>query len=68
MKIPILLLTFESLLLVNAVSSKSGDDPNPPVSHTYSCAAQEQTCGKNTDRYYELVAGYNKYWVPNFPS
>lgn len=43
-------------------------DPNPPVSSTYSCAEQEATCGQDTDRYYELVAGYYKYWIPNFPS
>ena len=67
MKLPFSLLALHSMLLVNAASAKNNDDPNPPVSHTYSCAAQENICGKNTDRYYELVAGYNKYWVPNFP-
>eukprot|EP00529_Nitzschia_sp_RCC80_P016040 CAMPEP_0113500606 /NCGR_PEP_ID=MMETSP0014_2-20120614/32433_1 /TAXON_ID=2857 /ORGANISM="Nitzschia sp." /LENGTH=669 /DNA_ID=CAMNT_0000394983 /DNA_START=103 /DNA_END=2109 /DNA_ORIENTATION=+ /assembly_acc=CAM_ASM_000159 len=43
-------------------------NPNPPVYETYSCAEQEATCGKDTDRYYELIAGYYKYWIPNFPS
>jgi hypothetical protein len=43
-------------------------NPNPPTYNTYSCAEQELTCGLETDRYYELVAGYNKYWIEGFPS
>ena len=72
MKFHITFLALKTLLLATTVSGKSSNErvinPNPPVSHTYSCKAQEQTCGKDTDRYYELVAGYNKYWVENFPS
>jgi FtsP/CotA-like multicopper oxidase with cupredoxin domain len=60
------------LLLTGSFSQGEGDetviDPNPPTYNTYSCAELEQTCGLETDRYYELVAGYNKYWIEGFPS
>jgi hypothetical protein len=73
MKFYVALLVLKGCLLACGTEELDNTDqqevinPNPPVSHTYSCAEQEVTCGKDTDRYYELVAGYFKYWIPNFP-
>ncbi|CAB9497805.1 Multicopper oxidase [Seminavis robusta] len=41
--------------------------PLPLASISYSCAVQERTCGTTTDRYYEIIASYEKYWIENYP-
>jgi hypothetical protein len=71
MKLSFSFLTLQSLLLIPRSFSQVDEtikNPNSPAYNSYSCVEQEQTCGLEADHYYELVAGYNMYWVEACPS